>query len=65
MKPLAMEVRLYMVRPGEGWEYTVRRMGEIIAASDGDARHEHVGQALKAALAEAQANLRAQREVDA
>lgn len=62
MRPIAMEVRLYMVRPGEGWEYTVRRMGEIIAASDGDIHHENVGLALKAALAEAQDNLRAQRE---
>jgi hypothetical protein len=58
----AMEVRLYMVRPGEGWEYTVRRMGEIIAASDGDTRHEHVGQALKAALLEAQAAVKQIKE---
>jgi hypothetical protein len=54
----AMEVRLYMVKPGEGWEYTVRRMGEIIAASDGDNHYEHVGQALKAAITEAQATVK-------
>ena len=58
----AMEVRLYLVKPGEGWEYTVRRMGEIIAASDGDTQHEHVGRALKAALLEAQAAVKQTKE---
>lgn len=59
---LAMDIRLYMARPGEGWEFTVRRLGEIIAASDGDDRFEHVGQALKAALLEAQASVKQARE---
>jgi hypothetical protein len=58
----AMEVRLYMVKPGQGWEYTVRRMGEIIAASDGDDHHEHIAQALKAALLEAQATIKQGKE---
>lgn len=58
----AMEVRLYLVRPGMGWEYAVRRRGEIIAASDGDTHHEHVGQALKAAIIEAQATVKQGKE---
>ncbi len=58
----ALEVRLYLVRPGEGWEYTVRRRGEIVAASDGDAHYANAGPALKAAIEAAQATVRQQRE---
>lgn len=57
-----MEVRLYCTRPGDGWEYVVRLQGEIAAASDGDCHHEHIGQALKAALTETQEAVRQRRE---
>lgn len=61
MKPPALEIKLTLHRPGHGWEYTVRRLGEVIAASDGDAC-ANLGQTLQVAVAEAQAVIQVIRE---
>jgi hypothetical protein len=65
MKPPALEVRLILSAPGMNWEYIVRRCGEVIAASDGDACLESAGKAMVAGFAEAKANLAALRQDDA
>jgi hypothetical protein len=48
-RPPMFEIRLFMVAP-RTWEFLVKRAGEPIAASDGDARIDGAGHALKAAL---------------
>ena len=58
MRPPSLDVRLFLDAPGESWAYIVKRSGEVIAASDGDDHFAHVGEALKAALAEANDTMR-------
>lgn len=53
MRPPSIDVRIFLDVPDEGWAYVVKQSGEIIAASDGDDHYLHIGEALKAALAEA------------
>jgi hypothetical protein len=48
-RPPMFEIRLFMVAP-RTWEFLVKRAGEPVAASDGDARLEFAGHALQAAL---------------
>lgn len=50
--PPAFEIRLILSAPNTGWEYIARRQGEVIAASDGDARYPQPGAALVACVAE-------------
>ena len=64
MRPPALEIKLILVRPGAGWEFVVRRLGEVIAASDGDANLENVGVALKAAWSEIQELVRQRKEAN-
>ena len=52
MRPPALEIRLILSAPGMGWDYTVRKMGETIAAGDG---FPQPGAALVAAVAETKA----------
>lgn len=48
----SFEIRLTLPAPGMGWEYVARKQGEVIAASDGDAKFENVGPAFAACIAE-------------
>lgn len=58
MKPPAMQVTLTLQEPGEGWHYCVLRRGVTLANSDGET-FANAGPALKAAIEQAQATLRA------
>ncbi len=58
MKPAAMSITLTMQEPGEGWHYCLIRRGDLLADSDGET-FQTVGLALKAAIEEGQAQMRA------
>lgn len=58
MKPPALSVTLTLQEPGEGRHYCVIRRGVAIADSDGET-FPNTRQALKSALEEAQAQMRA------
>ena len=62
MRPPAIDVRLFLDAPGESWAYVVKQSGEVIAASDGDDHYSRIGEALKAALADASDTLQSKRE---
>jgi hypothetical protein len=57
MKPPAIEIKLILSAPGMGWEYSARKCGETVAASDGDGRYPKLGAALTACVAEIEASL--------
>jgi hypothetical protein len=59
-RPPMFEIRLYMVAP-RTWEFLVKRAGEPVAASDGDARLDGVEPAIKAALEALKADVLARR----
>ena len=50
MRPPVIHVELFKTAPGDGWEYVGRLGGKIIAASDGDSKHETPGHALQACI---------------
>lgn len=58
MKPAALQITLTLMEPGEGWHYCVIRRGVVIANSDGET-FPNAGPALKAAIEESQAQMRA------
>jgi hypothetical protein len=60
MRPPAFEFRLFLDVPGESWNYIVKRSGEVVAASDGDDHYSRIGEALKAALLDAQETIKSQ-----
>jgi hypothetical protein len=57
-----MDVHLTLRAPGESWSYIVRRQGEVLAAFDGDDHFSHIGEALKAAILDAQETIRTRSE---
>lgn len=58
MKPPAMQISLTTQEPGEGWHFCVLRRGVTLAGSEGET-FPNAGLALKAAIEEAQASIRA------
>lgn len=65
MKPAYLEIKLVLFMPGNGWEYTARRFGEVVAASDGDAHFETFAKAAAGCFTELQALAKAEKdEVD-
>ena len=62
MRPPAIDVRLFLDAPGESWAYVVKRSGEVIAATDGDDHFSSIGEALKAALADASDTLQSKKK---
>ena len=62
MRPPSIDVRLFLDAPGESWAYVVKQSGEVIAASDGDDHYAHIGEALKAALIDANDTLQSKKQ---